>query len=98
MYANEEDVPLISPVVKKVESNNGRVWKFISISAGLSALGLLLVSLNGGLTPSSDSKILSGKRLQMSKEGTLTYSALSDSEQATLFDEFKVDYNREVSY
>ena len=98
MYSDEEDVPLLTPNVVAAKTGY-KTWKFIVVAVALSALGLVAVSVNGGL--SSRTKLsqseLSAKRLQMTKEGSLMYGALSDDEMSTLFDNFKVEYSREVS-
>ena len=96
MYVNEEDVPLIASAIA-APKNSGRIWKFVATGVALSAIGLVAVSVNGGLsTYKSSASELSEKRLQMSKKGTLKYGALSDDEKSTLFDNFKTDFERKV--
>jgi Mrp family chromosome partitioning ATPase len=100
MYANEEDVPLISsskvPIKKK-----GIARKFVLGSIALSAIALLVVSLNGGMSKSTSSSAiaaaLSEKRVKMSKEGTLHYTSLNEGEKKQLFAEFVGNYEKKVS-
>ena len=96
MYVNEEDVPLIAP--NRVVVNNGpSTWKFITASVALSALGLVVVSLNGGFASKSTANVaLSEKKMRMSEEGTLIYKELSAGEKSFLFTSFKSNYQREV--
>ena len=96
MYVNEEDVPLIASAIAP-PNKDGKIWKFVATGVALSALGLIAVSVNGGLSKIISSKSeISEKRLQMSKLGTLKYGVLSDGEKSTLFDNFKTDYERKV--
>mmetsp|Transcript_10899 Transcript_10899/g.10520 ORF Transcript_10899/g.10520 Transcript_10899/m.10520 type:complete len:417 (-) Transcript_10899:76-1326(-) len=97
MYANEEDLPLISsskvPIRKK-----GIAWKFVLGSIALSTIALLVLSLNGGMSKSTYSSAievaLAEKRMKMSKEGTLHYSSLNEGEKKQLFAEFVGNYEK----
>lgn len=97
MYVNEEDVPLIAP--NRVVVNNGpRMWKFITASVMLSAIGLAVVSYNGRkVSTASVTAALSEEKVMMSKKGTLRYSELSDDERSSLFASFKTDFKRKVT-
>lgn len=96
MYVNEEDVPLIATTAI-APSNAGRIWKFVATGVALSALGLVAVSVSGGLsyTHSSETQLIEA-RLQMSREGSLMYNDLSDNEKSALFNNFKSDFARKV--
>lgn len=96
MYVNEEDVPLIAP--NRVVANKGpSTWKFITASIALSALGLVVVSLNGGFASKAVANVaLSEKKIKMSMEGTLIYKELSAGEKSSLFTNFKSNYKIKV--
>ena len=101
MYSDEETAPLFGisnsePEVRRPECNSN-IWKYVSVAAGLSAVGLLAVTFGGGITSSERAGILSTSRIQMAKEGSITYSKLSDNDVSDLFDEFKKKFRKEVS-
>lgn len=99
MYANEEDIPLISsstvPIKKK-----GEAWKFLMGFVTLSAIGLLVVSLNGGISkstsPSAIAAALTEERVKMSKAGTLQYTSLNEGETRRLFSEYIGNFGKQV--
>lgn len=99
MYANEEDIPLISsstvPIKKK-----GIAWKFVMGSVTLSAIGLLVVSLNGGMSkstsPSAIAAALAEERVKMSKAGTLQYTSLNEGERKQLFNDYIGNFGKQV--
>lgn len=97
MYVNEEDVPLIAP--NRVVVNKGpRMWKFITASVVMSAVGLAVVSMNNqNVSKSPTNSALSEAKTVMMKKGTLRYSELSDHEKSSLFATFKTDFERKVT-
>ena len=87
----DEGTPLIAPLgrTKPVESTGTRNWKYVAIVAVVGAVGFLAVSLNGYGTTSSE------KRIQMAKQGTMSYSSLTDDEQQDLFEYYKKSFGKQ---
>jgi hypothetical protein len=97
MYVNEEDVPLIAPN-RVVVSNRPRIWKFITASVVMSAVGFAVVSINGrNASTNPANSALSEEKTIMMKKGTLRYGDLSDVEKSSLFATFKADFERKVT-
>lgn len=95
MQRDLESTPLIGTSSEDSEGSNqrrtGNVWKMVVVAAVLSAVGVLAVTVNGGLTTKTPGSV---KRLQLAKDGTIAYTSLSDSEMTDLFDDFKKTYSR----
>ena len=73
------------------------VKAFVLCAVG-SALGMVLLFTNGGLSARNDMlRQSSSKRLQLVKTGNLMYSSLKDDEVKDLFTDFKKTFGKEYS-
>ena len=94
---DEESQPLLHSIESNKSIQNGRsAWKYLAIGAGLISIGLFAVSLDGRYFPSGAERV-AAKRIQLAKDGLFGYAALNDNERATLWDEFKENFDRKVS-
>lgn len=98
MNSREESLPLLAPFTNITDiqkRNNAGRWKYVALAAGLSAVGLLAVTMNGGMNTAQSRAAYKAKRLQMVKEGKMQYTTLTEEEITDLFDDFKEKFSKE---
>jgi hypothetical protein len=71
-------------------------WQFVAAVFAVGALGVVAVSTTSGLNMLSASETAK-TRIQLASEGTIMYTSLSDDDKTSLFEDFKSDYEKEVT-